>query len=371
MMSPNSLRILDLLEAYEPIRKQGFSFQTLTFMTDADQKITGRYYFGDKDEYGYDAHRVYRNVLLVELRKIASERGILIEYSKKFSHIISETDNGIKYALDDGAQGETDLLIGADGIHSKVRKYLWPDIEPLYSGFVGVTYAIPRSMLHHPSSDFALPASIHGTTGAYVLAPQKPDGQEIFIVRQFPYQPQDRAGWDALLRDKAHLIKMHQKDLGSWSDIVTSGQKAASSREAHSFGIWPYHIIPKIDNWASKLGRVILLEDAAHAISPSTGQGANQAFEDSYSLAVVLKFIGTDLELTKALEKWQNYRQERVNKVLVLTKHMEILRMSEEKKSLTQEQRAQSTNYDFGSDGQLAWLYSHEIEKEVKTILSV
>jgi 2-polyprenyl-6-methoxyphenol hydroxylase-like FAD-dependent oxidoreductase len=371
MMSPNSLRVLDSLDAYEPIRKQGFPFQALTFKTDHDQKTTGRYYFGDKAEYGYDAQRVYRTVLLVELRRIVTERGIPIEYGKKFSHVISEDDNGVKFALADGTEEDTGMLIGADGIHSKVRKYLWPNIEPLYSGFVGVTYAIPRSMLRLPTPDYEFPASIHGATGAFVLAPQKPDGHEMFIGRQFPYQPQDRYGWDALLKDKPQLIEMHQQDLGSWSDLVSSGQEAAGSPEAHSFNIWAYHTVPKIDNWASKSGRVILLGDAAHAIPPSSGQGANQAFEDSYSLAVVLKSLGTNLELTKTLTKWQDYRQERINKVLVLSKHMEVLRLSEEeKKSLTAEQLAQSTNYNIGSDGQLSWLYSHEIEKELKIVLA-
>jgi hypothetical protein len=92
--------------------------------------------------------------------------------------------------------------------------------------------------------------------------------------------------------------------------------------------------------------------------------------EDSYSLAIVLRSLGANIELTTALNKWQIYRQERIDKILVLLRHMERLRLSEEeKKSMTAEQLAQSMNYNMGSDGQLSWLYSHDIEKEVKTVL--
>src|SRR5262245_31653099 len=67
MLSPNALRVLDKVGAYERVRSVGYNFDTLTFMNDSDYSVTGKYYFGHKERYGYDALRIYRNVLIAEL----------------------------------------------------------------------------------------------------------------------------------------------------------------------------------------------------------------------------------------------------------------------------------------------------------------
>src|SRR6202012_3656671 len=173
MLSPNALRVLDALDAYRRIRSKGFSFQTLTFKNDRDLATTGQYYFGDEEMYGYDALRIYRSVLIAELRAMVQEKGIAIGDGRKVSHIVSEAEGGVMFAFADGTTETASLLIGADGIHSKVRKYIAPDIVPLYSGSPGFTYAFPRATLRLPKDiEVPFPVSIHGTAGAYVLAPQ-------------------------------------------------------------------------------------------------------------------------------------------------------------------------------------------------------
>ena len=256
MLSPNALRILDSVDAYQRVRSKGFSFKTLTFKTDHDLETTGKYYFGDAGMYGYDALRIYRSLLIAELRAMVQEQGIAIEYGRKFSHVVSEDERAVTFAFADGRTETAALLIGADGIHSKVRKYISPDIVPLYSGFLGVTYAFPRANLRLPQdTDMPFPVSIHSKAGAYVLAPQNPDGQEMFAGRQFMYPMQDRSGWDALLKDKSELVDMHQRDMAAWaSGLVRSGQEQASSAEAHSFNVWPFHTLPKLPAWASARG---------------------------------------------------------------------------------------------------------------------
>lgn len=365
MLSPNALRVLDKLDAYEHVRTKGYNFDTLTFMNDSDHVPTGRYYFGNKERYGYQALRIYRNVLIAELRKIVHEQGIPVEYGCKFSHVVSEDENGVTFAFADGEQKTANFLIGADGIHSKVRSQILPGIIPAYSGFLGVTFAFPLSKLRLPSPDFPLPVSIHGAKGAFVMAPQNSDGTEIFAGRQFKYPMQDRSGWDALLKERSELIDMHQRDMGEWSDLVQSGQEQISTEHAHSINIWPFHTVPKLDKWASDGGRVIIVGDAAHAIPPTAGQGANQAFEDSYTLAVLLASLSRGGALKSALNSWQAYRQERIDKVLVLSTQMSNIRLSEEeKKALPKEQVWHETEGD-----QLGWLYLSDIAEDMKKVL--
>ncbi|KAF2246390.1 FAD/NAD(P)-binding domain-containing protein [Trematosphaeria pertusa] len=368
MLSPNALRMQDHLGAYERIRTKGYNFDTLTFMNDSDHKEIGKYYFGNKERYGYQALRIYRNVLIAELRAMVQEQGIPIQYGRKFSHIVAEDDQGVTFALADGTEERAEILIGADGIHSKVRAQILPDIVPAYSGFLGVTFAFPASKLRLPSPAFPMPVSIHGKNGAFVMAPQNADGTEIFAGRQFTYPMQERSGWDALLKSKTELVEMHQRDMDEWSDLVQSGQEQISTPDVHSINTWPFHTVPKLDKWSSDGGRVVIVGDAAHAIPPTAGQGANQAFEDSYSLALLLGSLGSDgvdLNLRGALRKWQEYRQERIDRVLVLSTQMSNIRLSEEeKRKLPEEQVWHEEEGD-----PLAWLYLNDVERDMKGVL--
>jgi 2-polyprenyl-6-methoxyphenol hydroxylase-like FAD-dependent oxidoreductase len=365
MLSPNSLRVLDSLDMYKVLRTKGYNFETLTFKTDVDFKTTGTYFFGQEELYGYKALRIYRRELVIELQNAVAAREIPILYGKKYDHVVSENKEGVTFALADGSTVTTDLLVGVDGIHSRVRHYLYPDIVPKYAGSIGVTYAFPRSKLRLPEgqADFPFPVSISGKNGAFVMAPQNADGQEMFVGRQFTYAEQDRSGWNALLKTRTELVDMHQKDMDQWSDLVRSGQEQASTSQARTFNVWPYHIVPHMDSWASPSGRVVILGDAAHAIPPTAGQGANQAAEDGLSFAILLKNISPKLDLTKGLKVWQNYRQHRIAKIMELNDQVNVSRMTEE------ERKAAGKTFD-GQGFQLEWLYSNVIEDDMAKEIS-
>jgi 2-polyprenyl-6-methoxyphenol hydroxylase-like FAD-dependent oxidoreductase len=358
MLSPNSLRVLDSLDMYKVLRTKGFNFDTLTFKTDKDFKTTGTYYFGNDELYGYQALRIYRRELVLELQRAVEERGIPIKYHHKYSHVVSENEEGVTFAIADETTVTADLLIGVDGIHSKVRQYIYPDIGPKYAGSIGVTYAFKRSNLRLPPGmeDFPFPVSIAGNNGAFVMAPQNSDGQEMFVGRQFSYPLQDRSGWNALLKSRTELAAMHQKDMDQWSDLVNSGQEQASTTEARTFNIWPYHIVPHMESWASKAGRVIIMGDAAHAIPPTAGQGANQAAEDGLSLAILLKSLSPHLDLAKGLRVWQSYRQGRIAKVMELNDQVNITRMTEKERK---ELNKPDPTFELG------WLYLSVIEDDM------
>jgi 2-polyprenyl-6-methoxyphenol hydroxylase-like FAD-dependent oxidoreductase len=363
MLSPNALRVLDNLGAYARLQKLGFNFQTLTFMNDKSYERTGRYYFGHKEQYGYDALRIYRNVIIGELRKMVAEQNMTIQYGRKFTHFESEGEKGVKLFFADGSEEHADFLIGADGIHSKVRAQMSPQIVPAYSGNLGVTFAFPKSKLRLPSEDFPLPVSIHGSKGAFIMAPQNADGSEMFVGRQYRYPVQDRSGWDVLMKNKEELVDMHQRDMSDWSDLVNSAQEQINGDAAHSLTIWPFHTVPRLDKWATDDGRVIIIGDAAHAIPPTAGQGANQAFEDSFSLAILLGSLD-EVKLSSGLRKWQAYRQERVDKVLVLSTQMSNIRlMEDERAKIPAEQVWDESKADLG------WLYTNSIAEDMKRVL--
>lgn len=374
MLSPNSLRVLDSLNVYDRIRGKGFNFETLTFKKDFDFKTTAVYDFGGEEKYGYNALRIYRTVLIAELQKAVEEQGIKIEYGRKYTRIISEDPTGVKFAFEDGSEEFAELLIGVDGIHSKVRQYIHPDIHPTYSGFLGVTYAFPASKLRFPKDvDIPVPITINGKNGAFVMAPQNADGTEMFAGRQFRYAMKDRSGWDALLKERTELITMLKGDQDAWSDFARSGMEQAGSPDSHALNIWPFHTVPKMSSWASAGGRVIITGDAAHAIPPTAGQGANQAFEDAFGLAYLLSKLSSKLDMDKAMGLWLRFRQARISLILELSDQMNRVRLSEaERRALIEEEGgAADGELPVQEWRQMFWLYSNDIRKELTEEISM
>jgi 2-polyprenyl-6-methoxyphenol hydroxylase-like FAD-dependent oxidoreductase len=363
MLSPNALRVLDSLGVYDRIKNKGYHFEVLYF-TNENGETTGRYYFGHEELYGYKALRIYREVLIDELKLILEELQIPVIYGKKYSHVIEERDDEVKFQFSDGTISTTSLLIGADGIHSKVRQHIAPEIEKKYSGAIGITSDIEKSKIRFPQNDsFPLPTSISAKAGAFVLAPQDVDGQEILIGTQRRYPEQDRKGWERLTADKAELGRLLRMNQTEWPDIVQSAMENVSEERIN---VWPFYVIPRLSTWSSPSKRIVILGDAAHAIPPTAGQGVNQAFEDVYTLALLLSKLSSKISIENALEFWQSFRQARVDKILHLTMLMNNKRLPDaEQARLPKDQVWQDDSATAGEGRQLAWLYEPDLKQEI------
>ncbi|KAL4815053.1 hypothetical protein BDW67DRAFT_186103 [Aspergillus spinulosporus] len=324
MLSPNALRILDSIGVYARIKDQGYRFDNIYFRTHDDKPVDS-YEFGGEARYGYPALRIYRRVLIRELSALVEEAGIPIFYNKKFTRMLEETPYDVTFEFEDETTAIATILVGADGIHSKVRKYLYPDLEPIFIKAIGVNAAIPTSQLELPEG-YDLPVTIMNKDhGAFIIAPQHPDGSEVFIGRQKRAPELDREGWTALLNDKNWCIEYLRENIGAFPTVA---QNAVSDLQTSKINIWPFYIVPKLERWSSQHNRVIILGDAAHAIPPSAGQGINQAFEDVFTFALVFKRTDGDQErLAKGLKVWQRGRQGRIDKVLVLNAEIDKRRL--------------------------------------------
>ncbi|KAI1296131.1 hypothetical protein F5Y03DRAFT_297053 [Xylaria venustula] len=367
-LTPNALRVLDSIGAYGRIKRQGYTFQDMTFMTDPGHEITGKLYFGQKDVYGYDGLRITRKVLIHELTEMVKEAGLEIHYGKKFTKVVNEDANGVVYELADGTRETAQLLIGADGIHSKVRSYIFPDFDPQYTGFLGLTYCFPTANVHLEEG-FPLPVSLRGEQGSFIITPQAEGGKEIFVGRQYKYEQKDRSGWEALLQDKQALIDILQRDPNAWTPLVQTVQAQVSTPEAHFLNVWPFYTMSGMDRWHSPTGRVVLLGDAAHAIPPSAGQGANQALEDSYSLAVLLASLNGKVRLLDMVTAWEAYRMKRMEDVLRLTTRLMTLRMTEEERASMPEDMRWELDWRDAGKSQLGWLYNVDIDRDVENLV--
>lgn len=356
MLSPNALKVLDALGLYDIVKTKGYNFDSLEYRN-IDGNLTEIQEFGGLDKYNYHGLRIYRYVLIDELVAALTKAGVKMEYGAKFSHIKKDTAEGVTFALRDGRQIATSILVGADGIHSTVRKYLYPDLETTFIGMAGITASVPTSQLTLPEG-YHIPVTIVSPKGAFVIAPQQVDGSEVLIGKQMRLAPTDRQpGWDReFVADKQSAIEFLQSGNEQFPEFV---RNAVSHIEPDKVNKWPFFVVPKLDRWTSETGNVLILGDAAHAIPPSAGQGINQAFEDVYILALILGQRKKITGMGEALHFWQTYRQERVDKVLELNKQIDQRRMPSTDAEVGKGSGFTKQSFDLG------WLYNPDFKKDV------
>ncbi|KZL86652.1 kynurenine 3-monooxygenase [Colletotrichum incanum] len=364
MLCPNALCILDSLDLYKPLLEKAYSFDYV-YYKDRQEATVDRYPLGGAEEFGYDAVRIFRQELVEILAKACRERGVKIEYGKRFVRVVEEDESRVEFEFQGGGRRRAGLLVGADGIHSRVRStYVAPDVKPNFVGLAALTYAVPTAQLRIPGDkDYKFPVSVASGNGVFVLAPQGADGGEMLAGTQVPFDAGRAAlGREALMADKNALKARLRKDEEDWPDVVRS---ALEDIRDETMNVWPFFMLPALERWASEKGRVLVLGDAAHAIPPTTGQGASMALEDAATLALIVKRMRESqgkIEWEEAVGFWQGIRRERLGELVVLTKMLNNKRLPSDRMA---ELPREDIWFEEGK-GQMMWLYVPKIESRIE-----
>ncbi|MEV5569873.1 FAD-dependent monooxygenase [Spirillospora sp. NPDC052269] len=223
----------------------------------------------------------------------------LIRYGTACVRVTHDADSATA-EFEDGTTAVGDLVIGADGIHSVVRRQLWGDgtVEPAsfgtWQGLSPIDIDITDTTLHY---------MITGREGACGLIPAGPGLlQWWFDVRWKPADPRPEAPLDMLRRRFGH-----------WAYPVPEVLAAATDDDLDFFG----HRWNKVRRvWGE--GRVTLLGDSAHTMPPTLGQGANQTFEDAWVLGREL--ADESVSVPDRLRAYELARYPKVNLVSQMAK---------------------------------------------------
>lgn len=358
MLAPNALRILDSLGLYTQLRSHGFNFSTVEFRDETDA-VNDSWQMGNQDKYGYDALRITRPVFLDILRSAVVERGIEIKYATKYSHIVEETAENVTFQLVDGTRITADVLVGADGVYSEVRKNILPDISPIYSGTLALIATVKHRFIDQnhlqrpPQTTFY--HSTQANSRAVLVLPQERDGSEACIGTQRKYPEQSREDWVHLSYDKDKLYDLFMQNSATWPSRVNN---ALSQIDKNDIYIWPFHALPELPTWTSlPHRRTILVGDAAHSVPPTAGQGGGMAVEDAYTLAMLISTISRvklpPESYARSIAAWQTARKERVQKARLFTKQLDNNRLPQSER----EKLPSGTYWDAGKHPDLAWLY--------------
>lgn len=361
VLTPNGLRVLEKLGVFSRITGRCWKSEYRTYKNDKDE-TTRKVLITNESLYGYKNHRIWRRLLLAEMKLMLAERDVDIQYSSKFEGVVSEDTERVVFRVS-GREEQTSMLVGSDGVYSSVRRYVAPGTSPEYTGVMGILAHIHRNTVKWPYPDYEPACTIQGKPGAFFTMPEDPEAREIMVGMQVKHPDQSRAEWEAMSADKDKLVDYYRVGYDDWHGTAKQiiDQVCANKDDIY---LWPFLHMPKIERWFSKTGRVLLVGDAVHAVPPSSGQGVNQALEDVYSLTLLLK---KSTDLLSALERWQAMRQTRIDAVFDwATNGTNVQRLSEaERQKVMAESRLKNPKASEDRDD-MRWLYQMDLDNEIE-----
>jgi len=198
------------------------------------------------------------------------ELGIPVRLGVTFTTMADYGDH-VELGFSDGTSGSYDLVVGADGNYSAVRKAIFPEATPKFTGQGVWRYNVPR-----PEglewSDIYIGNGHNGFNGKAGYCPLTPDEMYIFAVIEEKGNP--RFAPETL----AHEMRAR---LAGYGGILGEAAKTITDPALVVYRPLEACIMP--DPWHK--GRVVLIGDAAHSATPHLGQGAAMAVEDAVVLA--------------------------------------------------------------------------------------
>lgn len=338
-LAPNALRVLDILGVYDEVRLSGYSYDFVTVANAKGQQL-GEFMNGSPTKYNYPAVRIHRrDVRDILLAKLSAE-GIPIYYDKKFSHVVGETGEHVRVAFEDNTEATGDYLVGCDGIHSRVRRYIYPSSDPVFAGAIGMMGTVFPDQLtdvlgplgHQETKRWpvSLPQVNLGGSGMFATIPPDFAGTEFGIITVQSTKEHTREGWCQLENDKIELKAMTERafllEKGGF-DYPPEVRLLVERIRPETLSSWPFYSVPETPTWFSAHRRVIFIGDAAHAIPPTGAQGAAMAFEDAATLALTqsrtyrpnpMPDVHTGapvLGRAELLDRWCMHRKDRIKRV--------------------------------------------------------
>jgi 2-polyprenyl-6-methoxyphenol hydroxylase-like FAD-dependent oxidoreductase len=289
----NALRALDALGVADEAMRRGSPYGKVKMCSP-----TG-FQFGEAGTPPmgrFPSHNgISRRILHDVLYEAAVENGVVFRMGLTVSEIENEgTRVGVKFT--DGTEGQYQLVVGADGIYSKVRSLVFGDFPIKYIGSSVWRYPFKRP------AEMETGYMFFGKKTKVGIIPMTADTMYMFIVAaegdDNPHIPKEAY----LDRIKAHLAEYPVPFVANTIAEVTDPDKAVYS---------PLKTLMMPDKWYKN--RVVMLGDAVHATIPQLGSGAALAIEDAVVLA---EELAKEASVESILENYQNRRFARCKMVI-------------------------------------------------------
>jgi 2-polyprenyl-6-methoxyphenol hydroxylase-like FAD-dependent oxidoreductase len=220
---------------------------------------------------------------------------------------LAQEGKRVTLSFADGTDATADVVIGADGVHSIVRDLIVGPSMPFNRGRVAYRAVFPSSLMN--GRDIG-PARTKwwGTDRHIVIYYTKKDLSEIYFVTSVP-EPVEwmtRESWSAKgdVRELREAYKDFHEDVRAVLDACP---------DCHKWAILEREPLP---TWSK--GRVVLLGDACHPMTPYMAQGAATSIEDAAVLARCLE-AADDANVEAALKRYEAHRKPRTSRIQAIS----------------------------------------------------
>lgn len=303
-LTPNVVRAIDGLGAGAAIRRSG-ARPTFRISRDWDTgQETSRLGMGDvaEQQYGAPQITIHRADILAALaEQFPIEQ---IEFGKRLK-TLTQNESGVLLQFEDGSERTFDVVVGADGIHSRVRSALFGEEKPRFTGVVSFRSVVPTERVKHVPEIEAFTKWWGPNPQSQIVTFPLNQGRESFVFATTGQDSWTEESWtsEGDVNELRGFYKDFHADARALLEACDSTLKSA---------LYEREPLP---HWSA--GTVTLLGDACHPMLPFMAQGAGMAIEDAVVLGRALAGINDRAQAADALLRYEKTRQERTAKIQI------------------------------------------------------
>lgn len=281
----NGILALNSIGLGSAVQERGVPLDSVTLLDSDGNRINGFRFGSVTDVYGASTTGIHRGALHDVL--VAS-----LENNPRLGTTVTalrELANGVVAEFNDGTSAEYDLVVGADGRNSKVRELVFGQVDRQYVGYCAIRVVIPRP------PGFEGMCELWGSGRRMGILP---------IGEDLLYSYSTFLSARGAVRTPAENMNLLRELFGAFAGPARYIVDSDPDEDSIHYGDIEQVILPK---WISR--RVVLIGDAAHAMTPDLGQGGSMAIEDAVTLA---RILADSNEIAGALHRFQAGRYKRV-----------------------------------------------------------
>jgi salicylate hydroxylase len=298
-LSPNALHVLQALGIADPVKARAFSPESAVMR----HYQTGKTYFtvplGDAatQKYAADYLHIHRADLHAVLHSECIKSNVDIHLGQAIRSY-EQTPQILAVQFDSGESLDVDVLIGSDGIKSKVQACMLGQTPAEFTGQVAWRGTVAANKF--PKGLIKPNANLWVGPGKHFVSYYLRGGDLVNFVAV-----QERTDWQKESWNEPGDISELQEAFSGWHPEITELLAATES-----CFLWALFDRQPLNQWTDR--NVALLGDACHPMLPFLAQGAAMAIEDSYALAYCL---ASDNNTQTALQTYQNIRLPRTRNI--------------------------------------------------------